>query len=63
MSKVGTTILALAVLSIGILVLYLAFFAASQPFAVHMAMIAAACGGFLIFIARRSRADFDQPQS
>jgi len=59
MSKLGTLILALAVLAIGAVAAYLGVNAASQPFAIHMGIIVAASGLFLAFILRRG---FDAPQ-
>jgi len=63
MSNLGTAILALAVLAIGILAVFLGINAASQPFAIHMAIIVAGCGLFLAFILRRATRGFDAPQS
>lgn len=57
MSKLGTAILALAVLALGLAGVFLGLHAASQPFAIHMGIFAVACGGFLIFILRRARFD------
>ena len=62
MSKLGTAILALAVLAIGVCAVFLGLHAASQPFAIHMAIIAVACAGFLVFIRRRAASGFDAPQ-
>jgi len=53
MSKLGTLILVLAVLVIGIVAAYLGVNAASQPFAIHMGIIVAASLLFLVFILRR----------
>ncbi len=55
MSKLGTAILALAVLVLGVATAFLGLNAASQPFAIHMAIFVAACAGFLLFILRRAR--------
>ena len=60
MSKLGTAILALAVLALGLVAVFLGLNAASQPFAIHMGIFAAACALFLLFILRRAR--FDSPQ-
>jgi multisubunit Na+/H+ antiporter MnhC subunit len=60
MSKLGTTILFLAVALIGVTGAFMAFKAASMIFAIHMSIIALASVIFLIFIARR--ASFDPPQ-
>jgi hypothetical protein len=45
------------VLAIGVVALYLGLNTASEPFAMHRVMMAAACTGFLIFIARRAGGD------
>ncbi|GEM_PF-6383758 len=63
MSKIGTAILALAVLAIGVAAGFLGVHAASQPFAIHMGIIVAGCCLFLAFILRRARHGFDAPQS
>jgi hypothetical protein len=55
MSKLGTAILALAVLALGLVAVFLGLHAASQPFAIHMTLFAVACAGFLLFILRRAR--------
>lgn len=62
MSKLGTNLLVLAVLAIGMAAMYLGLNAASQPFALHMAIIALACAIFLLFVRRRARMTFDRPQ-
>ena len=56
MSKLGTAILALAVLALAIVAGFLGLNAASGPFAIHMAIIVLASLGFLLFIARRASA-------
>lgn len=60
MSKLGTAILALSVLVLGLAAALLGLNAASQPFAIHMGIFVAACLLFLFFILRRAR--FDSPQ-
>lgn len=60
MSKIGTLILVIAVLALGIVAAFLGLNAASQPFAIHMALFVAACALFLVFIVKRAK--FDQPQ-
>ena len=62
MSRIGTAILAAAVLAIGVLAVILGVNAASQPFAIHMGIVAAACALFLVFILRRAGRGFDAPQ-
>jgi hypothetical protein len=57
MSKLGTAILGFAVLALGLTALFLGLHAASQPFAIHMGIFAAACALFLFFILRRARVD------
>ena len=54
MSKVGTAILFAAVMAIGVTAMFLGLNAGSQPFALHMGIIALACVGFLFFIRRRA---------
>lgn len=60
MSKLGTALLILAVLALGLIGVFLGLHAASQPFAIHMGIFVAACAGFLLFILRRAK--FDQTQ-
>jgi len=60
MSKLGTLILAIAVLALGAVAGFLGLSAASQPFAIHMAIFVVACALFLVFIAKRAK--FDSPQ-
>ena len=55
MSKLGTIILIIAVSAIAVVAALLGLNAASQPFAIHMAIIVVACAGFLAFIVRRAR--------
>ena len=54
MSKLGTLILALCVLATGLVAAYAGLNAGSQPFAIHMAIMALACVIFLLFILRRA---------
>lgn len=60
MSKIGTLILAVAVLALGAVTAFLGLNAASQPFAIHMGIFVAACALFLIFVLKRGK--FDRPQ-
>ena len=60
MSKIGTLILAVAVLALGAVAAFLGLNAASQPFAIHMGIFVTACVLFLAFIAKRAK--FDSPQ-
>lgn len=62
MSKLGTLILFVSVLAIGAVAAFLGLNAASQPFAIHMALMVLACAGFLFFIWRRAGSKFDLPQ-
>lgn len=57
MSKLGTLILALAVLAVGVVAAYAGLNAGSQPFAIQMVIMALACAGFLLFIVRRAAGD------
>jgi hypothetical protein len=57
MSKLGTAILFIAVLVLGIAGAFLGLHATSQPFAIHMALFTAGCAGFLFFILRRAKFD------
>jgi hypothetical protein len=60
MSKLGTLILAIAVLALGAVTAFLGLNAASQPFAIHMGIFVAACALFLAFIAKRAKFDSSQ---
>ncbi len=62
MSRLGSIILFVAVLAIGAVALFLGLNAASQPFAIHMALMVLACAGFPAFIWRRAGLKFDSPQ-
>lgn len=61
MSKLGTCILAVAVLVLALVGAFAALNAASQPFAIHMVIFTLGCVGFLLFVLRRAK--FDSPQS
>lgn len=62
MSRLGSAILFIAVLAIGATALFMGLHAASQPFAIHMALMVLACAAFLFFIWRRAGSSFDPPQ-
>jgi hypothetical protein len=57
MSKLGSIILFAAVLALGSAAMFLGVHAASQPFAIHMALFVIACAVFLVFVGRRMRSE------
>jgi hypothetical protein len=60
MSKLGTSILVIAVLALGAVGAFLGLNAGSQPFAIQMGIFTVGCLIFLLFVLRRAK--FDSPQ-
>jgi hypothetical protein len=55
MTNLGSLILLLGIAAVGLVTFYLAIFAASMPFAIHMGMMVAWSLAFILFILTKMK--------